>query len=187
MSDTGRRVLLTGINGFLGSHILAQLLEAGVSVRGVVRSQSKADGVRNDHPQAGDSLDFAIVEDITTPNAFEEALQSIPPFDAVIHTASPYLYRAVSDNRQFLDPAIKGTTEMLKGIKKVAPSVKKVVLTSSFAAVGAYGQYSDEGKTYTSADWNPTTLEAALVSKDLVIAYRASKKFAEKAGMLLLI
>ncbi|OCL12100.1 NAD(P)-binding protein [Glonium stellatum] len=175
------RVLLTGANGFVGSHILSQLLGANLSVRAVVRSQSKADAVRADFPST--SLDFAIVPDITAPSAFDEALKSTPPFDAVIHTASPFLYRAVSNNHEFLDPAIKGTTEILRGIQRVAAqSVKRVVITSSFAAIGAFGQYDDANKTYTSADWNPTTLEAALATTDLGAAYRASKKFAEKAA-----
>lgn len=175
------RVLLTGANGFVGSHILSQLLNANFSVRAVVRSQSKADTVRGDFPSP--SLDFAIVPDITTPGAFDEALKSTPPFDAVIHTASPFLYRAVSSNREFLDPAIKGTTEILQGVQRVAASsVKRVIITSSFAAIGAFGQYDDANKVYTSADWTPTTLDAALATTDLGIAYRASKKFAEKAA-----
>ena len=45
-----RRVLLTGANGFLGSHILSELLDNGFFVRGVVRSQSKADQIAKDFP-----------------------------------------------------------------------------------------------------------------------------------------
>lgn len=41
----------------------------------------------------------------------------------------------ISDNREFLDPAIKGTLEVLKSVKKNAPGVKRVVVTSSCAAV----------------------------------------------------
>jgi nucleoside-diphosphate-sugar epimerase len=39
MSQTKHRVLLTGASGFIGNHILAQLLSAGFSVRAIVRSQ----------------------------------------------------------------------------------------------------------------------------------------------------
>ena len=49
-----------------------------------------------------------------------------PPFDIVIHTASPFLYCAVSDNlKDFLEPAVKGTEEVLKSIKAHAPGVKE--------------------------------------------------------------
>ena len=37
------KVLLTGATGFLGSHVLIQLLNAGYAVRGSMRSLSKKD------------------------------------------------------------------------------------------------------------------------------------------------
>jgi nucleoside-diphosphate-sugar epimerase len=183
MSGVGRRILLTGGNGFIGSHILDQLLDAGFHVRAVVRSQAKAESLQRDHPKAGPKLETAVVQDITVPGAFDSVLQAQqPPLDTVIHTASPFLYSVANDARDFLDPAIKGTTELLKSVKKTAPGVKRVIITSSFAAIGGFGQVDDAGKTYTSADWNPVTWEDALATKEMNFAYRASKKFAEKAG-----
>ena len=176
-----KRVLLTGANGFLGSHILSLLLKSSHSVRAIVRSQSKADQVRKDFPEAGASLDFGIVPDITFPHAFDSVIQSQPPFDAVIHTASPYLYAVASDNlKDFLEPAVKGTEEILKSIHSHAPSVKRVVMTSSMAAVVDFDA-GNNGKIYTEKDWNPTTWEEA-VEGNLGTGYRGSKKFAEKAG-----
>ena len=176
-----KRVLLTGANGFLGSHILSLLLKSSYSVRAIVRSQSKADQVLKDFPEAGSSLDFGIVPDITASHAFDSVIQSQPPFDAVIHTASPYLYSVVTDNlKDLIEPAIKGTEEILKSIKSHAPGVKRVVLTSSCAAVLDFSA-GDNGKVYTEADWNPTTWEQA-VEGDMATCYRGSKKFAEKAG-----
>ena len=178
------RILLTGANGFVGSHILKQLLpRSNVSVRAVVRSQSKIEDVKHDFGNFK-NLDFAIVPDITSPNAFHEALQDTDtPFDAVIHSASPFLYKAVSSNREFLDPAIHGTEGILKSIKAVAPSVKRVVVTSSFAAVGDFAKLADaHGKVYTEEDWNPVTFDEALNSDNKNLAYQASKKFAEKAA-----
>src|SRR5271155_1597830 len=102
-----QRVLLTGANGFVGSHILEQLLARGASVRSIVRSEAKAQQVLSDFPNWGNQLDFGIVPDITAPGAFDKAVQSASPFDTVIHTASPFLYRAISNNQEFLDPAIK--------------------------------------------------------------------------------
>ena len=181
-----KRVLLTGANGFLGSHILSLLLKSNYSVRAIVRSQSKADQVLKDFPEAGASLDFGIVPDITAPNSFDSVVQSQPPFDAVIHTASPYLYSAVSDNlKDFIEPAVKGTEEILKSIKSRAPGVKRVVLTSSCAAVLDFDA-GNNGKIYTEADWNPTTWEQA-VEGNMGTGYRGSKKVAEKAGALILV
>lgn len=180
-----QRVLLTGANGFIGSWVLDSLLKKGFSVRAVVRSQSKADQVLSDFSTYGSRLDFGIVPDITSPGAFDEVVKSSPPFDIVIHTASPFLYKVISDNREFLDPAIKGTLEVLKSVKKNAPSVKRVVLTSSCAAIinFAGASVTHPQKVYTEDDWNPTTWESALTGTQNN-AYQASKKFAELAGKL---
>jgi nucleoside-diphosphate-sugar epimerase len=91
-----QRVLLTGANGFVGSHILDQLLAQGFSVRSIVRSQAKAQQVLSDFPNFGSRLDFGIVPDITAPGAFDEVVKSSPPFDTVIHTASPFLCKFFS-------------------------------------------------------------------------------------------
>ena len=81
---------LTGGSGFIAAHVLDLLLERGHSVVTTVRSQEKADKIKAAHPNVSkDKLDFAIVEDIAQEGAFEKAVVSDPPFEAVIHTASP--------------------------------------------------------------------------------------------------
>ncbi|EXJ66169.1 uncharacterized protein A1O5_10785 [Cladophialophora psammophila CBS 110553] len=175
------RVLLTGTNGFIGSHILDTLLSHGVSVRGLVRSDQKARQVALDHPQAGSQLDFAIVPDMTAPNAFDEALISDPPFDAVIHTASPLSYTAGKTLADFIEPAVRGTMEILEGVNRVAPSVRRVVVTGSFAAIGNPKDMQGNGKVYTSQDWNPIT-EEEVSSAEPRLAYWVSKTLAEKVS-----
>ncbi|KAI1439430.1 putative NADPH-dependent methylglyoxal reductase GRE2 [Annulohypoxylon stygium] len=179
------RVLLTGANGFIAQHILSQLLERGHSVRAVVRSQSKVDNLKKTFCKyvSTSQLEFGVVPDITVPSAFDKVLASDPPFDAVMHTASPFFLRPAK-GAVFLDPAIKGTTEILKGITRVAPGVKRVVITSSFASIGSMhvDPISTPAKIYTSEDWNTVTLEEALATENPLITYPASKKFAEKAA-----
>lgn len=79
-----------------------------------------------------------------------------------------------------LDPAVIGTTGILKSIKKSAPSVKRVVITSSFAAIINPSKANWPDHTYTEADWNPITQEEAV--QNPANGYRASKTFAEKAS-----
>ena len=175
------RILLTGANGFLGSHILKQLLDyPNVSVRAVVRSASKVEAVKNDF-SGYDNLDFAVVPDITAPKAFHKALTSSDvPFDLVVHSASPFLYKAISNNRDFLDPAVNGTTEILRSVQAVAPNVKRVVITSSFASVADLPHPEKiAGKTFVDDDWNPITWEEALNATDKGVPYQGSKTFAE--------
>lgn len=78
-------------------------------------------------------LTFSLVPDMSKDCAFDEAVMSDPPLDAVIHTASPFHYKEGGTVDDFLQPAINGTTGILKAIKKNAPSVKRVVRTSVFA------------------------------------------------------
>ncbi|KAI1136252.1 putative NADPH-dependent methylglyoxal reductase GRE2 [Hypoxylon sp. FL0543] len=178
-----RRVLLTGANGYIAQHILSQLLEEGHSVRAIARSQSKIDTLKKSFSKYVNTpqLDFGVVPDITAPGAFDEVLVSTPPFDIVMHTASPFTIRPV-DSADFLDPAIKGTTEILSSITRVAPSVKRVIITSSFAAIGDLAGNPLSNKTYTREDWNPVTIEQARATQNPNITYPASKKFAEKAA-----
>ncbi|KAK4553606.1 Glycine-rich RNA-binding protein 2, mitochondrial [Recurvomyces mirabilis] len=175
------RVLLTGGSGFIAAHVLDILLDHGHSVVTTVRSQAKADKIASAHKSAGkDKLSFAIVEDIAQENAFDEAVKSDPPFEAVIHTASPFHFNVTDVQKELLDPAIIGTTGILKSIKKSAPSVKRVVITSSFASIvnPFKGNWPDH--VYSEEDWNPITQEQAV--ENPANGYRASKTFAEKAA-----
>ncbi|KAK8170764.1 hypothetical protein BC567DRAFT_230631 [Phyllosticta citribraziliensis] len=175
------RVLLTGGSGFIAAHVLDILLKRGHSVVTTVRSQQKADKIKEAHPTYGkDKLDFAIVEDIAKEDAFEEAVKSDPPFEAVIHTASPFHFNVTDPNQDLINPAVIGTTGVLKSVKKHAPTVKKVVITSSFAAIVNPSKGNWPEHTYSEADWNPATLEDA--HKDTTSAYRVSKTLAEKSA-----
>lgn len=63
--------------------------------------------------------------------------------------------------KDFLDPAIKGTTGILKSIKAYGPSVKRVVITSSSAAI--INPLKHE-KVYDESKWAPFTWDDAIAS-----------------------
>lgn len=86
------RVLLTGGSGFIAAHTLDVLLKRGHSVVTTVRTQDKADKIKAEHKSAvGEGrLGFAIVPDIAQEGAFDKAVVSDPPFEVVLHTASPF-------------------------------------------------------------------------------------------------
>ena len=175
-------ILLTGASGFLAAHVLNSLLRHGYSVRGTVRNEGSASKVRKTHSHLlnGDDsrLSFAIVQDIVKPGAFDEAVKGV---DGVIHTASPFQLQVEDNERDLLEPALKGTTEILKAVQKNAPQVKRVVITSSFASIVDLSQGNRPGYTYSEKDWNPVTYEQAKTA-DGGTAYCASKTFAEKAA-----
>ncbi|KAE9374690.1 NAD(P)-binding protein [Stipitochalara longipes BDJ] len=178
------RVLLTGASGFISAHILASLLDHGHDVVATVRSADKAAKIEKhySHLPTG-RLEFAIVADVSSPDAFNEAVKWDPPLDAVIHTASPFHFN-IEDPKDFLDPAVKGTIGLLKAIKRGAPTIKRVILTSSFAAIIDVGRPNNgAGHIYSEKDWNPVTMEEVLADPtNAYRAYRASKTFSEKAA-----
>ncbi|CAK1355358.1 unnamed protein product [Cercospora beticola] len=208
------RVLVTGGGGYLAGHIINQLLRRGHSVVATARTKTKAEKLKKRYAELDHAVfDVVIVEDIAKEGAFDEAVVSSPPFDGVCHPTSPFHF-AVTDIQkgvdllspsqacsvliatrrgqnganesvaELLDPAIIGTTGILRSIKAHAPSVRRVVITSSLAAMihpwqGAWpGNYP--GHTYTEADWNPITAEQAF--QDPLCGYRFSKKQAEQAA-----
>ncbi len=177
-----QKVLLTGANGFLGAHILSQLLDNGYSVRCIVRSQEKVDQILKTFTSQKSSLDFGIVPDMTVPGAFNEVLESTPPLDAVFHQASPITFTPEASNEDFLLPAVNGTTELLKSIKAYAPSVKRVIYTASCATIFDVEAEikNPSGRTYTEDDWSSITYSTAH-NGTTAQAYRGSKKFAELA------
>ena len=79
------------------------------SVVTTVLSQQKADRIKEAYPKLDKSrLDFAIVEDIAKEDAFEKAVLSDPPFEAVIHTASPFHFNATNNKRVRISPQQRG-------------------------------------------------------------------------------
>ena len=172
------RVLLSGGSGFIAAHCVDILLQHGHSVVFTVRSDEKGEKILKNHPnQTKDKLSYVVVGDIAKEDAFDEAVKSDPPFEGVLHTASPFHFNVTDPKKDLLDPAIIGTTGILKAIKRSAPTVKRVVVTSSFASILNATTHEE---TYSEKNWNPITEKEA--HENPANAYRASKTFAERAA-----
>lgn len=95
------------------------------------RSERKADQIYKLHPDLSpNQLKVIVVQEFTSPGAFDKCFEWDTQFDVVIHTASPFRYAVTDIKRELLDPAIIGTMLLLKTIQDKAPSVKKVVCES---------------------------------------------------------
>ncbi|KAK4678266.1 methylglyoxal reductase (NADPH-dependent) gre2 [Podospora pseudoanserina] len=177
------KVLLTGGSGFIAAHILDQLLSASHTVITTVRSQSKADAITSAYPSQTTSghLTVAIVPDIAQPNAFDSVLQTHGSgLEVVLHTASPFHFKFNDPKKELIDPALIGTTSILSAITQFAPSVRRVVVTSSFAAIINEAHVSDPSTVFSEKSWNPVTIDD--IHRNPATAYRASKTLAEKAA-----
>lgn len=181
MLNANKTVLVTGATGFIAQHILDVLLAKKYSVIGTARSEAKASLVLNNFKEKypDSDLSFEVVADIAKDDAFDDVLRKHPEVKYVLHTASPFSFGLNKPlDEAYLKPAVNGTLNILHAIKKYAPQVTNVVITSSFAAI----KQPNEGYTstiHTNATWNPVKWEEVKNEAD---AYSASKKFAEEAA-----
>lgn len=177
-------VLVTGANGYVAAHIIADLLSSGYRVVGTVRSQSSAEKVLSTHAahnkEGQQKLSMQIVPDIASPGAFDKVVQ-VDGITAVIHVASPFKLVVEDNERDLLIPAIQGTRTLLESAA-MNPNIKNVVITSSFASIVDIGAGLRPGYTYDETDWNPATFEDAKKSESGSFAYCASKVLAEQAA-----
>lgn len=66
----GSLILVTGVNGFIASHVTDQLIQAGYRVRGTTRDTSKTEWMKE---MFGDALEVVVVKDMAADGAFDEA------------------------------------------------------------------------------------------------------------------
>jgi nucleoside-diphosphate-sugar epimerase len=73
----GSTVLVTGVNGLIGSHVADQLLKAGYRVRGTVRNVQKTKWAQNlfDKLYGGGKFELVEIKDLTADGVFDEALK----------------------------------------------------------------------------------------------------------------
>lgn len=172
-------MLVTGATGFIGAHCVEQLLYAGYHVKTAVRTVEKFEQLKGCFDRKFfDNLSFALVTDIGN---YDELVKAVKGCDGVIHLASPFSYNATDFETQLLRPAVEGTTTILKACLE-EPNIKRVIITSSFAAVFDSSKGLQPGVVYTERDFSPLTWEDGATTKDVALAYRASKVVAELAA-----
>lgn len=73
----GSTVLVTGVNGLIGSHVANEFLERGYNVHGTVRDLSKSAWIQDLFVKQYGQDKFTLfpVIDLTLPDAFEEAIK----------------------------------------------------------------------------------------------------------------
>jgi nucleoside-diphosphate-sugar epimerase len=173
------RVLVTGGSGFIGSHAILQLVEAGHAVRTTVRSRSREDTVREMLAVGGGDpgSQLSLVEaDLEQDRGWAQAVAGC---DFVLHVASPFPASVPRDEDDLIRPAREGTLRVLRAARDAG--VRRVVLTSSFAAVG-YG-HEPRDEPFDETSW--TRFEGRGVSpyvKSKTLAERAAWDFVDREG-----
>ncbi len=171
-------VLVTGGSGFIGSHSILQLLAAGHQVRTTVRSPKREGDVRallkEGGADPGERLSFAIA-DLESDEGWAEAVAGC---DYVLHVASPFPATIPKDENELIVPAREGALRVLRASR--AAGVKRVVLTSSFAAVG-YGAPPQKAP-FDETSWTDPSGDVAPYVKSKTLAERAAWDFIAKDG-----
>lgn len=181
---SGELVLVTGGSGFIGARCILQLLEQGYRVRTTVRSLERepqvremlaAGGAKLDDPQGGDRLSF-VAADLRSDEGWKEAVEGCT---YVLHVASPFPLGVPKHEDDLIVPARDGALRVLRAARDAG--VRRVVLTSSFAAIG-YGRAPADGN-FTEDDWtDPETANIGAYVKSKTIAERAAWDFIEREG-----
>jgi nucleoside-diphosphate-sugar epimerase len=172
-------VLVTGGSGFIGSHCILQLLSAGHEVRTTVRNLKREGDVRallkTGGAEPGDRLSFAAA-DLEKDAGWSQAVAGC---DYVLHVASPFPSNVPDDENELIVPAREGALRVLRASRDAG--VKRVVLTSSFAAIG-YGQKPREAP-FNETNWtDPNGDDVRPYVKSKTLAERAAWDFIAKEG-----
>jgi len=137
MTLQGKKVLVTGADGFIGSHLTERLLEEGCRVRAFVYYNSfNSWGWLDTVPAASRDAIEVHAGDVRDPTNVREAMKDV---DVVFHLAAliaiPYSYRAPES---YVDTNVKGTLHVLQAAKDLGTGKLLVTSTSEVYGTAQY-------------------------------------------------
>ena len=168
-------IFVAGASGYIGKHIVYQLLEKGYRVIGSVRTEEKGDRLKTLFEN--DNFNYVVVEEAEAKGAFDEALKSHPETEVFIDTASP-LPLGVNYEKQLIKRTANGVKNILTSIKDHGPNIRRVVLTSSIASCMNEQQSKDPNFVVDETKWNPDKHSSA--KENPKTAYFYAKAAAEQ-------
>ena len=171
-------VLVTGGSGFIGSHSILQLLAAGHQVRTTVRNLRREPDVRAMLKQGGADADGRLsflAADLENDAGWPQAVAGC---EYVLHVASPFPSTVPKHEDELVVPAREGALRVLRAARDAG--VKRVVLTSSFAAVG-YGQPPQQAP-FNETNWTNPDAGVYPYVKSKTLAERAAWDFIAREG-----
>ncbi|XP_028758814.1 tetraketide alpha-pyrone reductase 1-like [Neltuma alba] len=175
-AGNGKAVCVTGASGYIASWLVKLLLLRGYTVRATVRDPN--DPKKVDHllklEGAKERLQL-FKADLLEESSFDSAVEGC---EGVFHTASPCNFNVNDPQIELIDPAVKGTLNVLKSCAK-STSLKRVILTSSMAAV-LYSGKPIAPDVVVDETW--FSKEEFCKASELWTSYELSKTLAEDAA-----
>lgn len=154
-----KKTLVTGADGFIGSHLTEELVRTGHNVRALVlyNSFNSWGWLDQAPPDIQDNLEV-FAGDIRDPHGVKEAMQGC---DVVIHLAAlvaiPYSYHSPDT---YLDTNVKGTLNILQAARHL--DIEKVVCTSTSEVYGTarYVPINEEHPLQGQSPYSATKIAA---------------------------
>jgi len=155
--DKTKPVLVTGATGYVAGRLVEKLLSEGITVHAAVRDPENKDKTKYLDALASKlpgSIQY-FKTDLLGQGSYDEAMSGC---ELVFHTASPFSLSVKNPQADLVDPALKGTRNVLESANRTE-SVKRVVVTSS--CVSIYGDAIDTlaypNQEMTEENWNTTS------------------------------
>ncbi len=134
---SGRRVLITGADGFIGSHLTERMLAEGARVSVLVRPRSVTGTVEFTLRNLGhvhDRLQAIVATDVAGPDAVDRVCELDPA--VIFHLAADaYVERSFGHPQEVLRTNLGGTMTVLQAARRRS-SIERVVITSSSEVYG---------------------------------------------------
>uniref|UniRef100_A0A1J3EA39 Cinnamoyl-CoA reductase 1 n=2 Tax=Noccaea caerulescens TaxID=107243 RepID=A0A1J3EA39_NOCCA len=173
-SGEGKVVCVTGASGYIASWLVKFLLSRGYTVKASVRDPSDPKKTQHLLSLEGAKERLHLFKaDLLEEGSFDSAIDGC---EGVFHTASPFYHDVKDPQAELIEPAVKGTLNVLNSCAK-ASSVKRVVVTSSTAAV----VYNGKPRT-PDVTADETWFSDAEFCKASKLWYNLSKTLAEEAA-----
>ena len=133
MDYRGKKVLLTGASGFIGSHLAEELVSCGASVRAFLHYNSRGDEGNLKYLASEIRREIEVVHgDLTDPDAVKKAVRGVTHvFHLGALIAIPYSY---VHPFSFVQSNIVGTANILNACLEIGP--ERVVTTSTSEVYG---------------------------------------------------
>jgi len=155
--DKTKPVLVTGATGYVAGWIVKGLLDRGYDVHATVRDPDNSEKLKylNAAAENAPGNISYFKADLLDQGAFSDAMAGC---QLVFHTASPFVLSVSDAQKELIDPAILGTSNVLTEANN-HDSVKRIVLTSSVVSI--YGDAIEVHQTpegmFNEDQWNTTS------------------------------
>lgn len=168
MKWSGKRVLVTGAGGFIGSHLAERLVELGATTRALVHYRSNGSWGWLDQSAVKDEIEV-VAGDVRDRESVEEAMAGV---EIVFHLAAliaiPYSYHAPSS---FVQTNIAGTLNILQAAKDLG--IERLIHTSTSEVYGTaqYVPINEAHPLQAQSPYSASKIGADKVAESFVLSF----------------